>query len=235
MSDNPFLVLDGPICGSLYFASVMSSGFYGVTCMQTFFYYVHYRNDPLRMKSFVAALWAFNTIHEALIIAGVYKYIMAGLANPASILNGIPELLLVFTGLVAVPTQGFFVYRIYIFNGRNIFGPLIWVPLAIYQLVSTILYVTKGLYIADSSVHAVGLQVLNEPFFKDLASSSLSVAVTVDVLIAVVLMFLLVRKRAETGFSSTAHVLQRLTVFVVNAGIWTATFAILSLLFVRRF
>jgi len=53
---------------------------------------------------------AFDTIHEALIIAGgsysvaqrshlvlvhitshiVYKYIMAGLANPSSILNGIP-------------------------------------------------------------------------------------------------------------------------------------------------
>jgi len=39
---------------------------------------------------------------------------------------------------------------------------------------------------------------------------------------------------SECRSPSTAHILQRLTVFVVNAGIWTATFAILSLLFVSR-
>ncbi|KAI9454600.1 hypothetical protein HD554DRAFT_2150087 [Boletus coccyginus] len=127
--------------------------------------------------------------------------------------------------------QGFFVYRIYLFNGRNIFGPLVWVPLGIYQLVSTLLYVAKALYIADSGVHVVKLSKLNEPFFRDLASSSLSVAVAVDVTIAVVLTVLLVRKRADIGFSSTAHVLQRLIVFVVNAGVWAAMFAFLSLLF----
>ena len=33
--------------------------------------------------------------------------------------------------------------------------------------------------------------------------------------------------------ASTAHILQRLTVFAVNTGTWTATFALLTVIFVR--
>ncbi|KAI9454592.1 hypothetical protein HD554DRAFT_372137 [Boletus coccyginus] len=117
MSVDSLVALDGPLCGSTYFGTVMSTGFYGITCMQTFLYYVHYGRDPLRTKSFVAALWALNTAHEALIVAGcsysartalpllvlvlclsqspfhiAYKVIMASLVN-SSVLDGISELL----------------------------------------------------------------------------------------------------------------------------------------------
>ena len=63
--------------------------------------------------------------------------------------------------------------------------------------------------------------------------------------------FLIFRKRNESGFAryahvscrrentsqrwstSTAHILQRLTMFAVNTGIWTATFAVLAIIMVR--
>ncbi|KAI9454593.1 hypothetical protein HD554DRAFT_2150025 [Boletus coccyginus] len=54
-------------------------------------------------------------------------------------------------------------------------------------------------------------------------------------MIAAVLTFLLFRKRTDTEFSSTAHILQRITVLVVNAGLWTATFALLSLIFLHLY
>jgi hypothetical protein len=236
MTADPPVSLYGPIYGSLYFATVMSTCFYGVTCMQTFFYYVHYQNDPMRIKSFATAVWALNTVHEALVISGAYKYIMAGLVNPPSLLDGIPELILqlVFTALVAIATQGFFVYRIYAFSEKNIVTPFIWVLLAIYQLVSVLVFVTKALYSADG-VHVVQLLELSDRFFTDIGTSSLSIAAGVDILIAAVLTFLLVRKRTTTAFSSTAYILQRLTVFAVNAGIWTATFAVLSLILLRLY
>jgi hypothetical protein len=136
--------------------------------------------------------------------------------------------------MVAVTTQGFFVYRIFVFIGKNMVVPLIWVPLAIYQLGSVLMYVWKALYIADG-VHAVELAVLGDRFFMNIATSSLSVAAGADVLIAVFLTLLLTRKRIATGYTSTAHILQRLMVFVVNAGIWTATFAILSLVLLHLY
>ncbi|KAF8141405.1 hypothetical protein EV363DRAFT_1578669 [Boletus edulis] len=230
----------------------MSTAFYGVTCMQTFFYYVYYPNDPLRMKSFVAALWVLDTIHGALVISGgwclrmhtllpplvlihlmspaAYKYIMAVLVNPLS-LNEIPELIqieILFTALVAVPAQGFFVYRIYIFSGESIVPPLIWVPLAAYQLVSTIIYIVKAFY-GTNGVHVAELSVLGDTFFTDLAISYLSVAAATDVLIAAFLTVLLVRKRSTPVLSGMGHILHRLTVFAVNTGIWSATFAVLTL------
>ncbi|KAI9567066.1 hypothetical protein HD554DRAFT_2110178 [Boletus coccyginus] len=68
----------GSLLGALFFSAVVSTGFYGVTCMQTFFYYVQYGpafdfvcqrthlpssyrdRDPLRMKSFVSQLQVMN-------------------------------------------------------------------------------------------------------------------------------------------------------------------------------
>ncbi|KAG8221098.1 hypothetical protein J3R82DRAFT_2619, partial [Butyriboletus roseoflavus] len=54
-----------------------------------------------------------------------------------------------------------------------------------------------------------------------------------DILIAIFLTYLLVRKRSTTAFAKTASLLQRLTVFAVNTGIWTATFALLSLVLLQ--
>jgi len=64
------------------------------------------------MKIFVAIMWALDTIHEALTVAGVYKYIMGGLMNPLSLLADILEFILQGLSLqvVALPMQAFFVY-----------------------------------------------------------------------------------------------------------------------------
>ncbi|KAF8555882.1 hypothetical protein OG21DRAFT_1507250 [Imleria badia] len=219
------------LCVSLYFSTVMSTAFYGITCMQTLFYYVHYHHDSLRMKSLVAAVCAFNTIHEALTISGSYKYIMAGLMNPPSISNGVPELFvqILFTGLVAILTQGYFIYRIYDSSGKNMVAPLIWVPLAFYQIVAPAIYVGKTLYSADG-VRVAELAVLHDSLFRDLAISCLSVSAGVDVLIAIFLMSLLLRKGTATRFTGAPYVFQHLTAFAINTGIWPAMFAFLTLM-----
>ncbi|KAG8221097.1 hypothetical protein J3R82DRAFT_2618 [Butyriboletus roseoflavus] len=100
-----------------------------------FFYYVHYPNDSSYMKTAVAVLWAFNTVHETLCISGGYSYFMAGWVNPASIVIVTSEIVvqLLFTALVAVPTQSYFVYRIYIFSGKNILAPLLYFPMGLIQ------------------------------------------------------------------------------------------------------
>ncbi|KAI9574187.1 hypothetical protein HD554DRAFT_5812 [Boletus coccyginus] len=235
MSANPSAPLDGIVYyGPLYFATFISTGLYGITCMQTFFYYIHYPKDSLRMKTFVAALWALDTIHEALIVAGVYKYIMASLANPAAMMDGEPELVLqILLGtLVAVPTQGFFVYRIYVFSGKNIVAPILWAIQAIYQIVASILYVAKSFYTVDGSLHIVW-GTSPDSFFTNITTSILALAAAVDVLIAMAMTFLLLRQQAANGFASTAHILQRLVMVAVNTGIWTATFAVLALVLLR--
>ncbi|KAN0080021.1 hypothetical protein V8E55_009587 [Tylopilus felleus] len=265
MSANPLASLDGAVYAPLYFAAVLTTAFYGVSCMQTtelranprrFFYYVHYPNDRRLMKIFVGVMWALDTIHEALTVAGVYKYIMAGLANPLTMVDEIPEI----DASVALPTQAFFAYRIYIFSGNNILVPLLWVRLSkrssrsvslqtlgrlesnwersFCTSVVAILYEVKSFYSVNGSIHVVGFTVIEDHFFtgkQSLATASLSVAAAVDVLIAIGMTFLLLRKQNAGGFADTAHILQRLTMFAVNTGSWTALFAVLSAIFTAVF
>ncbi|KAI9574192.1 hypothetical protein HD554DRAFT_2165700 [Boletus coccyginus] len=66
-------------------------------------------------------------------------------------------------------------------------------------------------------------------------TSTFALAAAVDVLIAIAMTFLLLRQQAANGFASTTHILQRLVMFAVNTGIWTATFAVLALILLRAF
>ncbi|KAF8438539.1 hypothetical protein L210DRAFT_3646811 [Boletus edulis BED1] len=223
MSTNPLAPPLGSIYGSIFFRTIMSTAFYSIACMQTFFYYVHYQNDPLRIKIPVATR----------------------LGSPLPIASGISELVLqnLVAALVAALTQGFLLYRIYVFSGKKTILPLIWIVVALVEFVCCTVYVKQAL------IH-VDVRVLNSGSFVIIATLGLSVAAGIDVLIAVFMTFLLVRqgiatnfgKRArifvvwsdhEFWFASTAHLLQRLIVFVVNTGTWTALFSLLTIILVR--
>ncbi|KAI9567071.1 hypothetical protein HD554DRAFT_2039769 [Boletus coccyginus] len=221
MSTGPLVPLLGPLYGSLYFATVMSSGFYGIACMQTTLSSAYQVFDPATRMILYA--------QRALLQLYAFKHLMAGLANPFSLQIGTPylprELMVlefylgsirnslkgtsadITQGLTAGVTQGYFVYRIYLccLGGRPV------------------------------CIHAVDMDVLGDKLFMILATSSLSVTAGIDILIAIFLTFLLVRKRSAIVFSSTAHVLQRLIVFAVNTGTWTAMFALLSLILLHLF
>ncbi|KAF8414405.1 hypothetical protein L210DRAFT_3013658 [Boletus edulis BED1] len=199
-SSNPFIPFYGPAYGPLYLATLMSTGLYSVTCVQTFFYYIHYTSDSLRMKIFVAVLWALDTVHEALTVAGVYKWIIAGLIKPSAILYPNPELPL------QLLSEAFFVHRIYVFSGKNIIVPFLWAIQAVCQIVVAILYSAKAIYSVDGKLNVMGELALN-----------------------------VLRTRSKAGIANTAHILQRLTLFAVNTGIWTATFSILTVIFLHLF
>ncbi|KAF8119480.1 hypothetical protein EV363DRAFT_1508025 [Boletus edulis] len=210
MSTNPLAPPLGSIYGSIFFGTIMSTAFYGIACTQT------YQNDPLRIKILLIPHdRALNTIHEALSVSGAYKYIMVSLGSPLPIASGISELI----ALVAALTQGFLLYRIYVFSGKKTILPLIWV----------------------SSVHLSSSRHLNlrtatlTYASQIIATLGLSVAAGIDVLIAVFMTFLLVRQRIATNFANTAHLLQCLIVFVVNTGTWTALFSLLTIILLHLF
>ncbi|KAN0088241.1 hypothetical protein V8E55_005298 [Tylopilus felleus] len=205
MSTSQLFAISGPIYASFFFGTLLTTAFYGVVCMQT------YDNDPLGMKIFVATMWAIQSVHEALSVSAVYKYIMAGLDSPSSFLNGNPELI----ALVAAPTQCFFIYRLYVFSNGKIVAPLVLVRTMQFNNLNKL---SKYQY------HILLLGTI-----------SFSIAAGIDVLIAIFMTFLLIRQRIATGFAGTAHMLQLLAIFAVNTGIWTATFALLIIILLHLF
>ncbi|KAF8546536.1 hypothetical protein OG21DRAFT_1107881 [Imleria badia] len=180
----------------------------------------------------LSAIWTFNTIHEALIVAGEYKYIMAGLANPLSLSNGRTRHTVTYYGSSRSNYPGLFRLSDLCFCREE----HLWAThMGSLGVLSACVYFylcnQRALYCG----WVVGLVVFIDHFFTAIATSSLAVAAGVDVVIAVFLTFLLLRKRIATGYVSTAHILQRLMLFTVNAGIWTATFALLSLILLHMF
>ncbi|KAF8130262.1 hypothetical protein EV363DRAFT_1167870 [Boletus edulis] len=217
MSTNPLAPPLGSIYGSIFFGTIMSTAFYSIACMQT------YQNDPLRIKIPVSHLARMpRMILNLPLLSGGYTP-----RKPTSNCEW-------DFALVAALTQGFLLYRIYVFSGKKTILPLIWV----------------------SSVHLsrhLNLRTATLTFASQIiATLGLSVAAGIDVLIAVFMTFLLVRqgiatnfgKRArifvvwsdhEFWFASTAHLLQRLIVFAVNTGTWTALFSLLTIILLHLF
>jgi hypothetical protein len=108
--------------------------------------------------------------------------------------------------------------------------PILWAIQAIFQIVATILYEAKSFYSANGSILVVGFNVVEDHFFTSIATATLVLAAAVDVQIAIAMTFLLLRQRSA-GFASTSHILQRLAMFAINTGFWTATFAVMSAIF----
>jgi len=140
----------------------------------------------------------------------------------------------IIQALAAALAQGYFVYRIYVFSGKNLVLPLIWAILGCCQLGGTILYICKALYFSHG-VYVVKVSMLGDIFFTTLATSTLSIGAGVDILIAISLTYLLLRKRTASGFASTTHILQRLIFFSVNTGSWTALFSLLTIILMHGF
>ncbi|KAH0830189.1 hypothetical protein J3R83DRAFT_1544 [Lanmaoa asiatica] len=92
-----------------------------------------------------------------------------------------------------------------------------------------------ALFPFSSSAHVTSIVTLGDTFFTDLSIAYCSVAAGVDISIAIALTYLLARRRIATGFKHSARVLQVLTVFAINSGIWTAIFALLTIILLRAF
>ncbi|KAG9311677.1 hypothetical protein JVU11DRAFT_7914 [Chiua virens] len=238
-----------PMYGAYYLASLMATAFYSVACVQVFFYYTQYviRIDSWPIKLFVGSVWytyipakwfrivtflmdydrLADTFHEALTIALSYKQITAGSVNPKVLLIGHPEFFFKYllTGYISVSVQAFFAYRIYTLAERNLrfIAPLIWFISGMIQIVSCIAYVAKGLYIKNGVLQGVPPTQLGHEPFATLTTTILSTAAVADCFDCL-FHDILARPQPELD-----------RVLEVNTGIWTALFAVVSLITLHVF
>ncbi|KAH7920160.1 hypothetical protein BV22DRAFT_820024 [Leucogyrophana mollusca] len=213
----------GPNYGPMYMAMLLCVGLWGVSCMQTFLYFLRYPNDEISLKFLVFSVWLLDTTHQVLVVKGVYTYLVSQFGNYQGLIDIVPEIIWapLFTTIVGLLTQAFFVYRIWRF-GKNILAlPVFWALAAAYQLASCLVYVSKG-------THASSALVLTDSLFTPLTISYFGTAAIVDVMIAACLTYKLLRDRS-VGTKRYEKMLQRLAIFSINSGAWTAIFSLLAL------
>ncbi|KAF8643364.1 hypothetical protein AX16_009092 [Volvariella volvacea WC 439] len=203
----------GIILASVFVASIL----YGVTCIQTFIYFVKYPKDGLPRRSMVFFLWVVNTVQEILICLGIWQYLVThfgDFAFQASFHVPLP-LATIITSIASTTVQGFFVWRIWMLSKRSPYFPVVMIPAIIAQPVLCIIYLIESL--RNPSLEEFAR--LNSITF-----AANGIAAGVDIAIAVFMGILLVLGR--TGFRRTDQMIVRLMFITVNTGAWTALFAL---------
>ncbi|KZT25692.1 hypothetical protein NEOLEDRAFT_332787 [Neolentinus lepideus HHB14362 ss-1] len=216
------LVLDNTM-GAMFVGVIVAATLYGVSCVQTWFYYNHYPNDLWHIKLLVAASFISDTIHQALISHTVYTYVVTNFNNPAILGNLIWSLLIevLFNGFTALMVQVFFTIRIWKLSERNIPITVGVMLLVLAEFGAVLAYTIKSLSLRTF----VELSQL-----KGLSMSVNGLAAAGDVAIAFVLCTMLHRSR--TGFRQSDTMITKLIIFCVNTGLLTSACAVLSLVFI---
>ncbi|KAE9384562.1 hypothetical protein BT96DRAFT_644745 [Gymnopus androsaceus JB14] len=75
------------IHGGLYISAHVVSALWGIACLQTFTYFVHYAKDKIIFKIMVVALWTMSTLQLYCVIAPQYRFTITFWGNPAVLLK----------------------------------------------------------------------------------------------------------------------------------------------------
>ncbi|KIM59325.1 hypothetical protein SCLCIDRAFT_1217888 [Scleroderma citrinum Foug A] len=207
--------------GAYLLGVIISAILYGVTIMQTSFYYLGYPADPWHIKSLVLAVFISDTIHQALITHSAYVYLVTDIAAPTRLGNLVWSLVVevLFNAITAFLVQCFLTMRVYRLSNRNIIATASVLVAIIVQFVLSVTYVVKAIPL-KTFVDIEKLKIL---------SSAINAATVVsDVMIAACLCFLL--QKARTGFRRSNNMINKLIMFSLNTGLLTSLFAIASLI-----
>lgn len=209
------------IFGALLIGVVVSAVLYGVTFMQTWFYFTRYSSDPWPNRALVGAVFLSDTIHQALITHTVYTYLVTDFGNVVELQRLVWSLSIgvLFNGFTGFSVQSFFAMRVYHVSNKNLFATAAVMSLIIAEFVIVIVYVAK----------AVKLTFFTQvPELKHLSMAVNAVAAAGDVLITVFLCAFL--QRSRTGFHQSDNLINRLMLFSINTGLLTSVCAVMSLI-----
>ncbi|KAJ6485524.1 hypothetical protein C8R45DRAFT_1214296 [Mycena sanguinolenta] len=208
--------------GALLIGVLLSYVLFGVTTTQVYLYSGRFPNDSRGMKLLVAGVWLLELGHVICIGHTLYVLVVSDFGHPERITD-IPESLGVSTllnAVIAMCVQGFFSYRIY----------RLWKRLAIPLLSWALSFLFLG---ATAAVFVIGFQAsvtfqLFEVQWGWLLDSMWAVAAANDLIIAMALVFWLVREREDT-YQITA-VVDKVIGWTIETGLITSAAAILNLL-----
>ncbi|KAK0234678.1 hypothetical protein EDD85DRAFT_969596 [Armillaria nabsnona] len=209
----------GGTMGPLYIGMVLAGALWGVSCVQTWYYFDNYKNDPTFLRVVVFCTWLSDTIHQILISQAVYNYTITHFGDTDNLQNVLWSLYLeaLFNGITGFLVQSFFVHRIWSFR-KNIPITLVIGLLVIGEFGVTIAYV------------ALGMNLKTFTDLKQIKGVSMSInalAAAGDVLISAAICTML--NSSKSGFAWSNHVINRLILFSINSGLLTSICAIMSL------
>ncbi|TRM68470.1 hypothetical protein BD626DRAFT_565306 [Schizophyllum amplum] len=207
--------------GAALVGALCAAALYGVSCVQTWWYFTRYSTDVWYIKSLVLLAFVFDTVHQVLISHTVYYYVVSNYNNPGILLNMTWSILLevLFNGLIGLLVQGFLTMRVWKLSNKCRWLTVLITGFVISEFACSVAFTAKSLELST---------------WRELSSlKPLSMTVNVlgaaaDVIIAAGLFFYL--QRSRTGFKKSDTMISKLILFAVSTGMLTSICAIASLI-----
>ncbi|KAK0215092.1 hypothetical protein IW262DRAFT_263373 [Armillaria fumosa] len=207
--------------GAAFIGVVVAAILHGVSCVQAWYYFTH-QHDQWPLKLIVAAVMAFDTVHQALICHTVYTYLITHYGNATELQQTVWSLLaeVLFNGFTAFLVQSFLALRVWHLSNRRVL---------VTATVALLVVAEFGCVIAFGTLALINVHNFAElATLKYLSISVNALAAAGDVLIAGTLCLLLHRSR--TGFKKSDTMINKLILFAVNTGLLTSLCAVASLI-----
>lgn len=215
----PKIVIDDTF-GASFIGVLFTAMLYGITSLQTYFFYVYYPNDRIENKLLVAAIWTLDTAHMALVSISMYYYLVTNYANPQALAVGHWSL---FTSVgmnvaIAFLVHIFFTVRIFRLSSRR-------VRWFLTPIISTLVLAHFCFGIETVVFLFIKKRFDKLPEFTLSAAMPFALfAVLSDIFIAAALCVLLYGSR--TGFQRTNTLVNTLMVYAINRCVLTSVVAV---------
>ncbi|KAJ7237220.1 hypothetical protein B0H12DRAFT_113324 [Mycena haematopus] len=207
--------------GSALLGCIFAAGLYGVSCVQTWYYFNRYGStDHWYIKALVGLVFVCDSVHQALISHTVYWYVITNYSRPEALSNLVWSILLevLFNGLIGLIVQSFLTMRVWRLSNRNKYLTAVTASLVLAEFGCSVAF----------TIQSMQLHTWKE--LTELKGLSMSVNVlgaAADFLIALILVFYL--RRSRTGFKKSDTMITKLIMFSVSTGLLTSICAVASL------
>ncbi|KAF9066126.1 hypothetical protein BDP27DRAFT_1330992 [Rhodocollybia butyracea] len=211
-----------PTIGALFCGAIAAAVFYGVTLLQTIFYFQTYPNDKVFFRCLVLVIWALDTLDLILVVNGVWTWTIVNYANPVALLQ-VPWSIKtepVIISTISVLVHLFMAYRIRTLNKRL-------TPIAIAIGAVSLFNWALGIFATIHSFRASGnIQTLNHGLHWAYASANVSSAVLDVSIMTTLCLQLYSSNHGFEKFSRTRRILTYLSAYMVANNLITSTITV---------
>ncbi|KAJ6564716.1 hypothetical protein B0H19DRAFT_1259133 [Mycena capillaripes] len=194
--------------GALELGGVLGTLLFGITSVQTFYYYRDYPRDALLLRTVVGVIWIFEFVHTVLVWHGIYSMTVTFYGQPQHLANPPPTLAstLVSETVIVAVVQIYFINRIRLVSKK-------WLLPALCSILTLF---RAGACVAMLAVVLINanLFILSERF-RWLMCASLGSGTAVDVLVTFALCYYLWQARASR-FKKTRRMADKLITWSIG-------------------
>ncbi|RDB28741.1 hypothetical protein Hypma_014829 [Hypsizygus marmoreus] len=221
--------LDGGMLAGIFLACSI----WGASSFQTFLYFLNCDKDSFFLRYLVGVLWVLDTANQVLLAKGNWRSLISRYGSP-DVLASVPEYMhhAWISVLVNDAVQLYFIHRIYVFAKSSVYRPCnvmilnsifaILLVLVVYQPIAVTVFVIYG--------YGQPLDLLVTKQENAVNLSGRAAAVTIDIVVAACMVFLLTREAPY--FKRSRRLVHRLLIITVSSGSLTALLVTICLILV---